>query len=168
VRVVCATNENLVEAIENGSFREDLYHRINEFTLRMPSLQERRDDIMLFANFFLDRANRELGRELIGFDADAAMLLQNYSWPGNLRQLKNIINRATLLAQGSFITVADLDLPQSEAVGATLQPLYDKDDEKKRILDALKHTGNNKSKAAALLGIDRKTLYNKLKLYGVE
>ena len=168
VRVVCATNENLVEAIENGSFREDLYHRINEFTLRMPSLQERRDDIMLFANFFLDRANRELGRELIGFDADAAMLLQNYSWPGNLRQLKNIINRATLLAQGSFITVSDLDLPQSEAVGATLQPLYDKDDEKKRILDALKHTGNNKSKAAALLGIDRKTLYNKLKLYGVE
>ena len=168
VRVVCATNENLVEAIENGTFREDLYHRINEFTLRMPSLQERRDDIMLFANFFLDRANRELGRELIGFDADAAALLQNYSWPGNLRQLKNIINRATLLAQGSFITVAELDLPQMEAANINLQPLYDKDDEKKRILDALKHTGNNKSKAAALLGIDRKTLYNKLKLYGVE
>lgn len=168
VRVVCATNENLVEAIENGTFREDLYHRINEFTLRMPSLQERRDDIMLFANFFLDRANRELGRELIGFDADAAALLQNYSWPGNLRQLKNIINRATLLAQGSFITVAELDLPQMEAANINLQPLYDKDDEKKRILDALKHTGNNKSKAAVLLGIDRKTLYNKLKLYGVE
>ena len=168
VRVVCATNENLVEAIENGTFREDLYHRINEFTLRMPSLQERRDDIMLFANFFLDRANRELGRELIGFDADAVALLQNYSWPGNLRQLKNIINRATLLAQGSFITVAELDLPQMEAANINLQPLYDKDDEKKRILDALKHTGNNKSKAAALLGIDRKTLYNKLKLYGVE
>ena len=168
VRIVCATNENLLEAIENGTFREDLYHRINEFTLRMPSLQERRDDIMLFANFFLDRANRELGRELIGFDADAAALLQNYSWPGNLRQLKNIINRATLLAQGSFITVAELDLPQSDTAGVGLQPLYDKDDEKKRILDALKHTGNNKSKAAALLGIDRKTLYNKLKLYGVE
>lgn len=168
VRIVCATNENLLEAIENGTFREDLYHRINEFTLRMPSLQERRDDIMLFANFFLDRANRELGRELIGFDADAAILLQEYSWPGNLRQLKNIVNRATLLAQGSFITVANLDLPQSDTAGVGLQPLYDKDDEKKRILDALKHTGNNKSKAAVLLGIDRKTLYNKLKLYGVE
>ena len=168
VRVVCATNENLLEAIENGTFREDLYHRINEFTLRMPSLQERRDDIMLFANFFLDRANRELGRELIGFDADAAMLLQNYSWPGNLRQLKNVVNRATLLAQGSFITASDLDLPVSGTVGASVQPLYDKDDEKKRILDALQHTGNNKSKAAALLGIDRKTLYNKLKQYGVE
>ena len=82
--------------------------------------------------------------------------------------MKNIINRATLLAQGSFITVAELDLPQMEAANINLQPLYDKDDEKKRILDALKHTGNNKSKAAALLGIDRKTLYNKLKLYGVE
>ena len=168
VRVVCATNENLLEAIENGTFREDLYHRINEFTLRMPSLQERRDDIMLFANFFLDRANRELGRELIGFDAEAAIMLQSYSWPGNLRQLKNIVNRATLLAQGSFITAADLDLPRTEPNNTNLQPLYDKDDEKKRILDALKHTGNNKSKAAALLGIDRKTLYNKLKLYGVE
>ena len=168
VRVVCATNENLLEAIENGTFREDLYHRINEFTLRMPSLQERKDDIMLFANFFLDRANRELGRELVGFDAEASMLLQNYSWPGNLRQLKNIVNRATLLAQGSFITVAELDLPRTEQTSSPLQPLYDRNDEKKRILDALKHTGNNKSKAAALLGIDRKTLYNKLKQYGVE
>lgn len=168
VRVVCATNENLIEAIENGSFREDLYHRINEFTLRMPSLQERSEDIMLFANFFLDHANRELGRELIGFDADATKMLQGYSWPGNLRQLKNVVKRATLLAQGSFITADNLDLPQSGVNCATVQPLYDKDDEKKRILDALKHTGYNKSKAAALLGIDRKTLYNKLKMYGVE
>ena len=168
VRIVCATNENLLDAIARGSFREDLYHRINEFTLRMPSLQERIDDIMLFANFFLDRANRELGRELIGFDAEATMLLQGYSWPGNLRQLKNVVNRATLLAQGNFITVADLDLPAMVGENANVQPLYDKDDEKKRIIDALKHTGNNKSKAAALLGIDRKTLYNKLKLYGVE
>ena len=168
VRLVCATNENLLDAIARGSFREDLYHRINEFTLRMPSLQERVDDIMLFANFFLDRANRELGRELIGFDAEATMLLQGYSWPGNLRQLKNVVNRATLLAQGNFITVADLDLPAMVGENANVQPLYDKDDEKKRIIDALKHTGNNKSKAAALLGIDRKTLYNKLKLYGVE
>lgn len=168
VRIVCATNENLLDAIENGSFREDLYHRINEFTLRMPSLHERKDDIMLFANFFLDRANRELGRELIGFDAEAAMLLQGYSWPGNLRQLKNIVNRATLLAQGNFITAIDLDLPHAEPNNTLLQPLYDKDDEKKRIFEALKHTGNNKSKAATLLGIDRKTLYNKLKQYGVE
>ena len=168
VRVVCATNENLLEAIDEGSFREDLYHRINEFTIRMPSLRERRDDIMLFANFFLDRANRELGRDLTGFDAEATDLLQSYSWPGNLRQLKNVITRATLLARGNYITVADLDLPDAGRGDAAFQPLYDKDDEKKRILDALKHTGNNKSRAAALLGVDRKTLYNKLKLYGVE
>ena len=168
VRVVCATNENLLEAIDKGSFREDLYHRINEFTIRMPSLHERREDIMLFANFFLDRANRELGRDLTGFDAEATNLLQNYSWPGNLRQLKNVITRATLLAQSNYITVADLGLPDAGRGDAVCQPLYDKDDEKKRILDVLKHTGNNKSRAAALLGIDRKTLYNKLKLYGVE
>lgn len=168
VRIVCATNENLLEAIENGTFREDLYHRINEFTLRMPSLSERKEDIMLFANFFLDRANRDFDKELVGFDADAAMLLQGYSWPGNIRQLKNMVNRATLLAQGNFITAGDLDIPLSEPDVTPLHQLYDKEDEKKRILDALKHTGNNKSKAAVLLGIDRKTLYNKLKLYGVE
>ena len=168
VRVVCATNENLLEAIDKGSFREDLYHRINEFTIRMPSLRERKDDILLFANFFLDRANRELGRELTGFDSESTNLLQSYSWPGNLRQLKNVITRATLLAQGNYITVADLDLPDVGRANVVFQPLYDKDDEKKRILDTLKHTGNNKSKTAALLGIDRKTLYNKLKLYGVE
>ena len=168
VRVVCATNENLLDAIGKGSFREDLYHRINEFTIRMPSLYERRDDIMLFANFFLDRANRELGRDLTGFDAEATNLLQEFLWPGNLRQLKNVITRATLLARGRYITVADLDLPDAGQGDATFHTLYDKEDERRRILDALKHTGNNKSRAAALLGIDRKTLYNKLKLYGVE
>lgn len=166
VRVVCATNENLESAIEKGTFREDLFHRINEFTLRMPSLKERQQDIILFANFFLDHANRELGRELVGFDQSAAEMLQEYSWPGNLRQLKNIVKRATLLAQGSYITAADLDIVQQAAGNA--RPLFDRDDEKNRILDALQRTGNNKSKAAAMLGIDRKTLYNKLKLYGME
>ncbi len=166
VRVVCATNENLESAIEKGTFREDLFHRINEFTLRMPSLKERQQDIILFANFFLDHANRELGRELVGFDQSAAEMLQEYSWPGNLRQLKNIVKRATLLAQGSYITAADLDIVQPAAGNA--RPLFDRDDEKNRILDALQRTGNNKSKAAAMLGIDRKTIYNKLKLYGIE
>lgn len=166
VRVVCATNENLESAIEKGTFREDLFHRINEFTLRMPSLKERQQDIILFANFFLDLSNRELGRELIGFDQSATDMLQEYSWPGNLRQLKNIVKRATLLAQGNYITAADLDIVQPAAGNA--RPLFDRDDEKNRILDALQRTGNNKSKAAAMLGIDRKTIYNKLKLYGIE
>ena len=166
VRVVCATNENLQLAIENGTFREDLYHRINEFTLRMPSLKERQQDIMLFANFFLDHANRELDRQLVGFDESATTLLQGYSWPGNLRQLKNVVKRATLLAQGSYITAGDLDI-QLPAEN-TARPLFDRNDEKNRIIDALQRTSNNKSRAAQLLGIDRKTLYNKLKLYGLD
>ena len=166
VRVVCATNENLQLAIENGTFREDLYHRINEFTLRMPSLKERQQDIMLFANFFLDHANRELDRQLVGFDESATALLQGYSWPGNLRQLRNVVKRATLLAQGCYITAADLDihLPAENVA----RPLFDRNDEKNRIIDALQRTANNRSRAAQLLGIDRKTLYNKLKLYGLE
>lgn len=166
VRVVSATNENLLAAIEKGTFREDLYHRVNEFTLRMPSLKERQQDIMLFANFFLDHANRELGKDIIGFDPQATALLQEYSWPGNLRQLKNVVKRATLLAQDNYITIAALDIvqPASEST----RPLFDKEDERRRIFDALQRTSNNKSKAAELLGIDRKTLYNKLKLYDLE
>lgn len=108
VRLVCATNENLKEGIAKGTFREDLYHRINEFTLRMPSLKERPEDILLFANFLLDQANKELGKDLIGFDAKASKILQKYQWPGNLRQLKNIVKRATLLARGEFITPLEL------------------------------------------------------------
>ena len=98
VRLVTATNENLKEAIAKGNFREDLYHRINEFTLYMPSLKDRTEDILLFANFFLDQANKELERNLVGFDAEACDALQRYDWPGNLRQLKNVVKRATLLA----------------------------------------------------------------------
>ena len=170
VRLVSATNENLQQAIEKGNFREDLYHRINEFTLRMPALKERQEDILLFANFFLDQANRELDRHLIGFDAAASQALQTYSWPGNLRQLKNIVKRATLLAQSNFITLAELSYELQERVMPTGQTfsLHDEAAEKKRILEALKQTGNNKSKAAILLGIDRKTLYNKLKLYNIQ
>lgn len=169
VRLISATNENLQQAIEKGSFREDLYHRINEFTLRMPALKERQEDILLFANFFLDQANRELDRQLIGFDAAASQVLQTYSWPGNLRQLKNIVKRATLLAQGNFITLTELGNELQETTSATqIFSLHDEAAEKKRILEALKQTGYNKSRAAILLGIDRKTLYNKLKLYDIQ
>ena len=171
IRLVSATNENLEQAIEKGTFREDLYHRINEFTLRMPDLKERKEDILLFANFFLDQANRELDRQLIGFDTAASQALQTYSWPGNLRQLKNIVKRATLLAQSNFITLAELGYELQEPIrsaGPQTFSLHDEAAEKKRILEALKQTGNNKSKAAILLGIDRKTLYNKLKLYDIQ
>ena len=171
VRLISATNENLQEAIAKGNFREDLYHRINEFTLRMPDLKERPEDILLFANFFLDQANRELERDLIGFDTAASEALQRYSWPGNLRQLKNIVKRATLLARGEFITLHDLGDEILSQPASTPQTssfvLHDEEMEKQRILNALQQTGNNKTKAALLLGIDRKTLYNKMKLYNI-
>lgn len=169
IRLVSATNENLEQAIEKGTFREDLYHRINEFTLRMPDLKDRKEDILLFANFFLDLANKELDKQLIGFDSKASQALINYHWPGNLRQMKNTVMRATLLAQNNFITLSELgdeilDVPFSNNSIA----LKDEATEKEHIIEALRQTGNNKSKAAQLLNIDRKTLYNKLKLYNIE
>lgn len=173
IRLVSATNENLKESISKGNFREDLYHRINEFTLRMPALKDRQEDILLFANFFLDQANRELDRHLIGFDAAASEAMQNYSWPGNLRQLKNIVKRATLLTQGDFISIRELGDEILEHATPDAQQmqhsfvLHDEETEKQRILNALQQTGNNKTKAAQLLGVDRKTLYNKLKLYNI-
>lgn len=170
VRLVTATNENLKEAIAKGNFREDLYHRINEFTLYMPSLKDRTEDILLFANFFLDQANKELERNLVGFDAEACDALQRYDWPGNLRQLKNVVKRATLLATGDFITCMELgeELHATETNQETVNlTLRNEDDEKQRILQALQQTKNNKTRAAQLLGIDRKTLYNKLKLYNI-
>ena len=168
VRLISATNENLEQAIEKGAFREDLYHRLNEFTLRIPPLKDRREDILLFANFFLDQANREMDKQLVGFDDRACRLLLDYAWPGNLRQMKNAIRRATLLATGKFITPAELsDLPETGTSIAAL-PLRNEETEKQHILEALRQTGRNKSRAAQLLGIDRKTLYNKLKLYGID
>ena len=166
IRLVAATNGNLEEAIEKGSFREDLFHRINEFMLPIPELKERKEDILLFANFFLDQANRELGKHVTGFDMKASAALQGYHWPGNLRQMKNIIKRATLLAEQEYISLTELGTELLTPAAPTLA-LKNEDTEKQQILEALRQTANNKSKAAQLLGIDRKTLYNKLKLYEI-
>lgn len=173
VRLICATNENLPEAIAKGEFREDLYHRLNEFTLHMPLLKDRGEDILLFADFFLQQANKELEKDILGFDISATQAMLNYSWPGNLRQLKNIVKRATLLAHGEFIRKEDLGNElneqtsfESPSSSGTLK-LFDESTEKERILQALHATQYNKSKAAQLLGIDRKTLYNKLKIYNI-
>lgn len=168
IRLICATNEDLQKAIENGTFREDLYHRINEFTLKMPTLGECKEDIMIYANFFLDIANKELERQLIGFDQSAIDTMQSYNWPGNLRQLKNTVRRATLLAQSEYITKSDLDPDVMQIYNTTVSndlSLHNVASEKERIMKALQMTGNNKSKAAQLLNIDRKTLYNKLKQF---
>ena len=167
VRLVSATNENLEQAIEKGTFREDLYHRINEFTLRMPQLKDRRKDILLFAKFFLDQANREMDKQLAGFDDKASRALLEYPWPGNLRQMKNMVRRATLLAQGKLITVDELSELKGSAPATIGIPLRNEEAEKHQIIETLRQTGNNKSRAAQLLGIDRKTLYNKLKLYNI-
>ena len=167
IRLVCATNENLPLAIERGEFREDLYHRINEFTLRMPALHERGRDILLFADFFLQQANEELERHIMGFEPKAVEAMMNYNWPGNLREMKNLVRRATLLAQDDIIRLADLGPSLQTPAATTGLQLHNEDSEKQRILQALETTGGNKSKAAQLLGVDRKTLYNKLKLYGL-
>lgn len=168
IRLVCATNENLEQAVAEGRFREDLYHRINEFTIYMPQLRERGNDLFLFADLFIRQANEELQRNVEGFDASAAEMLVSNSWPGNLRQLNNVMKRAVLLTRGRLITTAEL----SQAMGPTLQQqpsltLHDENDERERIKQALQQTNGNKSKAARLLGIDRKTIYNKIEKLGI-
>ena len=178
VRLVTATNEDLQAAIAKGTFREDLYHRLNEFTLQMPALHERGGDILLFANFFLRQANRELDRNVEGFDAESQRILMDYAWPGNLRQLKNLVKRATLLAADTLIHPRDFadgltpaSAPADEAAPQAQAPaslhLRNSDEERERIIEALQQTKYNKSKAAQLLGVDRKTLYNKIKQYGL-
>ena len=169
VRLISATNENLRQAIEKGDFREDLYHRINEFTIRIPDLKERKEDLLLFANHFLDLANSELQKDIIGFDNDTMQLFQSYSWPGNLRQMKNVIKYATLLATGRYITRKELPEEMTENLlsHANIQ-LKNVEHERDLIRKALQECGNNKTRAAQLLGIDRKTLYNKLKIYQLD
>lgn len=169
VRLISATNENLRTAIEKGDFREDLYHRINEFTIRIPDLKERKEDLLLFANNFLDQANAELQKDIIGFDNETIRLFQSYSWPGNLRQMKNVIKYATLLATGRYITRHELpeELTYAPAKDTRIH-LKDEAHESELIKRALQESGNNKTRAAQLLGIDRKTLYNKLKLYNLD
>lgn len=119
IRLVAATNEDLEAAIARGTFRADLYHRINSFTLRMPCLRQMRGDIPLFADFFLDQANRELDKRIVGFDAAVAAALAAYDWPGNLRQLKNAVMSATLLAAGEYITCRDLPAEVTGGPGGT-------------------------------------------------
>ena len=169
VRLISATNENLRTAIEKGDFREDLYHRINEFTVRIPDLKERKEDLLLFANNFLDQANAELQKDIIGFDNETIRLFQSYSWPGNLRQMKNVIKYATLLATGRYITRHELPEELTDAPAKETRILLkDEAHESELIKRALQESGNNKTRAAQLLGIDRKTLYNKLKLYNLD
>lgn len=170
VRIVSATNEDLLQAVDEGRFREDLYHRINEFSVKIPPLRERKEDLLLFVDFFLQEANKTLNKDVLGLSAEAQRVFYNYSWPGNLRELRNIIRRAVLLTTDSFIPLKVIpkevqhEAPQKKSSEIMLSK---EEHEKQSIIQALEKTNNNKSEAARLLNISRKTLYNKLKQYGL-
>ncbi|GAB2567097.1 sigma-54-dependent transcriptional regulator [Spirosoma areae] len=195
VRIIVATNEDLREAVRQGKFREDIYHRIAEFELHLSPLRERKADIMIFAEHFLELANQQLEKEILGFDEEAKEKLKEYYWHGNLRELQNVVKRAVLLTQGDYVE-ADV-LPQEiispqyftpeDTANTNIQINYDparpgvpvfsqsganlksvsENAERAAILKVLEKTGYNKTKAAEVLNIDRKTLYNKLKAYDI-
>ena len=200
VRIIVASNENLQEAYRKGKFREDLYHRFNEFSINLPPLRDRKKDIPLFAEFFLEKAKNELGRDIEGFDSDVMQMFINYSWPGNLREFRNVVRRSVLLTQSGRVNAATLPWEITNAATSSSTPPafahkaeeelhhferpvsrpayasapaapakdYDLKDaaskaEYEAIMNVLKQVNFNKTKAAEILKIDRKTLYNKIK-----
>ena len=182
VRIIVATNENLASAIQKGRFREDLYHRFNEFSISLPPLSQRGKDIMLFAKSFLDFANDELGRNVQGFSKDVEECFLSYNWPGNVRELKNVVRRATLLTESDEIQLKALPLEISTdakvtAIENNIQRTHEKSRDLKNaaseaeyeaILKVLREVNFNKTKAAKILNIDRKTLYNKMKAINLD
>ena len=171
IRVLAATNEDLLEAVNKGDFREDLYHRLNEFAIKVPSLSERKDDLMIFASYFLEKANEKLHKNVQGFTERAVQKMLNYNWGGNLRELSNVVKRATLLTTTDYISENELpDFVMSETRHFPTErfSFSTKENERELIIGALHETNNNKTEAAKLLGFTRKTLYNKLKAYNIE
>ena len=185
VRIIIATNENLQDGIQKGKFREDLYHRFNEFSIFIPPLRDRGSDIMLLADHFLKIANHELGRSVSSFSPEVIESFMNYRWQGNIREMKNVVRRATLLTEGNEITMKALPLeisnfkmpvyeytPVSEVhevkenrhdlKNAALEAEYE------TILRVLREVNFNKTRAAEILNIDRKTLYNKMKAINIK
>lgn len=194
VRIIVASNEKLLDSARNGKFREDLYYRFNEFTIEVPALRNRKDDLMLFANAFLDTTNVELNKNVSGFSEEVKNDFLSYSWPGNLRELKNVIKRATLLSDGDLIEEKALpfeivnykklkDLDDEPAPAAAVSSIFSEsvegedskpslktvanEAEYDMIMQVLRDVNFNKSKAARLLNIDRKTLYNKMKQFDI-
>ena len=184
IRVIVASNENLQDAYRKGKFREDLYHRFNEFSIIIPPLRNRKDDIPLFADFFLQKAKSELNKDIEGFEPEVVKLFMDYSWPGNLREFRNVIRRAALLNSSRLISAKTLPWEITNAVAfvpsstennhANTSPAVTVNKESdlrnaaslaeyETIMNVLKQVNFNKTKAAEILKIDRKTLYNKLK-----
>lgn len=166
IRLIVATNEDLEKAIAEGRFREDLFHRLNEFPLYVPLLAECPEDIIPLAEFMLEAANRELGTIVKGFDRETQRMLKAYSWPGNIRELKGVIKRATLLAKDGWIIAENLKLPD-KCQRPDGYALNDERTERENIVRALKATGGDKKAAATLLGISRSTLYLKIEKYRI-
>lgn len=169
IRLVTATNEDLLKAVEQGDFREDLYHRLNEFSIKVPNLNDRNDDLILYADFFLNKANEQLNKSVIGFSKEVLSIFQDYHWPGNLRELSNVVKRATLLSPTDVIEKNALpsELFNTPKTKERPNKFSTKENEKELILSALHEADNNKTQAAKLLNITRKTLYNKLKQYNL-
>ncbi|MBP0903732.1 sigma-54-dependent transcriptional regulator [Mariniflexile gromovii] len=169
IRLITATNEDLLKAVEKGDFREDLYHRLNEFSIKVPNLKDRHDDLILYADFFLNKANEQLNKAVAGFSKEVLTLFQNYQWPGNLRELSNVIKRATLLTPSDVIEVHVLpdELVHSKKSNIPSNKFSTKENEKELIITVLQKVDNNKTQAAKLLNITRKTLYNKMKEYSL-
>lgn len=175
-RIITATNERLKDLVAEGKFREDLYHRLNEFKIDVPALRNRREDFMEFAEFFREKANEELERDTLGFSDEVVTVFKSYSWPGNLRELKNTVKRSVLLSKNGGL-IDKLTLPPemfTTAVETATAPKSEfdlkaqqADSEKEIIMKTLVSARYNKSKAAKLLNIDRKTLYLKLEKYGI-
>ena len=170
LRIITATNEDLTEAVEKGTFREDLFHRLNEFSIQIPSLQERSDDLVLFAENFLNKANASLDKNVDGFSGEVWEAFQEYHWPGNLRELQNVVKRAVLLTTGDEVQLDALpkEVLQPQEKETPVENFSKSEFEKDRIIKALKKTNFNKSKAAKLLQVTRKTLYNKINHYNLD
>ena len=173
VRIVTATNENLEKAILAGTFREDLYHRLNEFMIQVPPLRHCVENIQLFALHFLGEANAELDKNIKSISAEALIKMEQYSWPGNLRELRNVIRRSALFAVGDTITpdslpVLNEKLLETPSPTSNIPVVPNTGNEKERIMQALEKAKGNKSLAARLLGVDRKTLYNKIHQYDID
>ena len=167
IRLVAATNEDLEKAIAEGRFREDLFHRLNEFPLHVPLLAECIEDIIPLAEFMLDAANQEFSGKVKGFDREVQKRLKSYSWPGNIRELRMVVRRATLLAKDDWITTGEIDIPDKGRQPGEYS-LNDERMERATILKALEATGNDRKAAARLLGISRSTLYLKLRKYRLD
>jgi len=173
VRIIVATNISLSEAVRTGKFRDDLFHRLNEFNIDLPPLRERKEDLPVLIKYFLDEANRDLGKKTTGFLGEAMRFLLDYRWPGNVRELKNVIKKAVLLADSKDITPACLSLNNGNQPMQHHLQLDSKEGisirevkrsiEEKMIKDALAKAGGNKTKAAKILKIDRMTLYSRIK-----